>query len=147
VVLITGLPSVNSAVFGLRYGAYDYLTKPFSVADVQQLLQRIRADHECGTGTAPPGLLEEVARRQLGMDGLFRIGALALDDVDPGAFVETLLDYTIQGLRSHAALLVLRDQDGCHAGLSGSCGLRQPARRLCRGASTSREDGKAERSH
>src|SRR5262249_22794589 len=44
VVLITGLPSVNTAVFGLRYGAYDYLSKPFSIAEVQRLLQHVRTD-------------------------------------------------------------------------------------------------------
>src|SRR6266571_8505564 len=44
VVLITGVPSVNSAVFGLRHGAYDYLPKPFSVTDVQELIHRLRRD-------------------------------------------------------------------------------------------------------
>ncbi len=41
VVLITGVPSVNSAVFGLRHGAYDYLPKPFSVTEVRELVQRL----------------------------------------------------------------------------------------------------------
>jgi len=114
VVLITGLPSVNSAVFGLRYGAYDYLSKPFSVADVQQLLQRLRTDRPPGHGAAgyPAGLLDEIARRQLGMEGLFRIGALALEDVDPARLLDSLLDYVAQSLQSHAAVLVIRDQDG-----------------------------------
>src|SRR3990172_8784073 len=80
VVLITGLPSVNSAVFGLRYGAYDYLSKPFSVADVQQLLQRLRTDRPPGHGAA--------------------------------GYPAGLLDYVAQSLQSHAAVLVIRDQDG-----------------------------------
>ena len=42
VVLITGVPSVNSAVFGLRHGAYDYLPKPFSVT------------RSAGAGPPPP---------------------------------------------------------------------------------------------
>ncbi len=135
VVLITGLPSVNSAVFGLRYGAYDYLSKPFSVAEVQRLLQRVRTDRERGIGHAPPGLREEVARRQLGMEGLFRIGALALADVDPGALVDTLLDYTLQGLRSQAALLVLRDQDeNCTPLSRGRAALVDQLRSLSRAA-------------
>ena len=41
VVLITGVPSVNSAVFGLRHGAYDYLPKPFSVTEVKDLIHQI----------------------------------------------------------------------------------------------------------
>src|SRR5206468_3895304 len=46
VVLITGNPSVNSAVFGLRHGAYDYLPKPFSIREIQQLLARVRSDRQ-----------------------------------------------------------------------------------------------------
>ena len=55
VVLMTGVPSINSAVFGLRHGAYDYLPKPFSVKEVQQLVQRLRARPavgQCRNGTA-----------------------------------------------------------------------------------------------
>jgi response regulator RpfG family c-di-GMP phosphodiesterase len=113
VVLITGLPSVNSAVFGLRYGAYDYLSKPFSIAEVQRLLQHLRTDLDRnGSDRAAAGLGEELVRRERGMEGLFRIGALALQDVAPSVFVETVLDYALSGLRSDAALLVLGDEDG-----------------------------------
>src|SRR5262249_50015842 len=113
VVLITGLPSVNSAVFGLRYGAYDYLSKPFSITEVQRLLQHLRA-HLARNGSSPEpvGVGEEFGRRELGMEGLFRIGALALQDLAPGAFVEAILDHVLSGLRSDAALLVLGDQSG-----------------------------------
>src|SRR2546425_8096358 len=48
VVLITGNPSVNSTVFGLRHGAYDYLPKPFSVTEVRDLIQRLRRDPAAG---------------------------------------------------------------------------------------------------
>jgi response regulator RpfG family c-di-GMP phosphodiesterase len=113
VVLITGLPSVNSAVFGLRHGAYDYLSKPFSISEIQRLLQHLRTDLDRnGSDRAAAGLGEELVRRERGMEGLFRIGALALQDVAPGVFVETVLDYALSGLRSDAALLVLGDQDG-----------------------------------
>ncbi len=44
VVLITGAPSVDEAAFALRHGAYDYLAKPFSVAEVRKLLARFRDD-------------------------------------------------------------------------------------------------------
>src|SRR5882672_9488140 len=68
VVLITGAPSLNSAVFGLRHGAYDYLPKPFSIKEIQDLLQRVRADRQKWDGQTPlpAGLAEELARRQTG---------------------------------------------------------------------------------
>lgn len=114
VVLMTGVPSINSAVFGLRHGAYDYLPKPFSVKEVQQLIQRLRKDRVSGHGNLgqPAGLMEELARRQTGMEGLFKIGELALQGLDPGIFVDTVLDFTIQSLRGDAALLLLRDHEG-----------------------------------
>ena len=114
VVLMTGVPSINSAVFGLRHGAYDYLPKPFSVKEVQQLIQRLRKDRQATQGKIqqPAGLMEELARRQTGMEGLFKIGELALQGLDPGIFVDTVLDFTIQSLRGDAALLLLRDHEG-----------------------------------
>jgi HD-GYP domain-containing protein (c-di-GMP phosphodiesterase class II) len=114
VVLMTGVPSISSAVFGLRHGAYDYLPKPFSVKEVQQLVQRLRTDRQSGSVATgqPAGLMEELARRQTGMEGLFKIGDLALQGLDPGTFVDTVLDYTIQSLRGDGAILLLRDHDG-----------------------------------
>jgi DNA-binding NtrC family response regulator len=41
VVIITGYASLDSAVRAVRLGAYDYLTKPFSLGQIDVLLQRI----------------------------------------------------------------------------------------------------------
>jgi response regulator RpfG family c-di-GMP phosphodiesterase len=114
VVLITGVPSVNSAVFGLRHGAYDYLPKPFSVAEVRELIDRLRRDRAEGNGnvTYPAGLNEELQRRQGGVAVLSSIGELALQGLEPGLFVERVLEKTLQSLRCDAAIMVLRDQEG-----------------------------------
>src|SRR5205807_2546345 len=79
VVLITGAPSVNSAVFGLRHGAYDYLPKPFSIKEVQGLVERVRADRAKWNGKTPlpSGLAEELHRREAGVEMLLRVGDLA----------------------------------------------------------------------
>lgn len=114
VVLITGAPSVNSAVFGLRHGAYDYLPKPFSIKEVQQLLERVRADRQKWNGQAPlpAGLAEELSRRQVSVEMLFRIGDLALQTHEPRVFVEKVLEYTSESLRNDGALMLLRDEHG-----------------------------------
>lgn len=114
VVLITGAPSVNSAVFGLRHGAYDYLPKPFSIKEVQQLVERVRADREKWNGQAPlpAGLAEELSRRQVSVEMLFRIGDLALQTQEPRAFVEKVLQFTGESVRSDGALMLLRDEQG-----------------------------------
>jgi putative nucleotidyltransferase with HDIG domain len=113
VVLITGVPTVDSAVFGIRHQAFDYLTKPFSVDEVQRLLERVRQDRRDHEELARnPAGAEELARRQFGMEVLSRIGALALQGLETPVFVETVLDYTIESLRAHAAVILLFDEDG-----------------------------------
>ena len=112
VVLITGVPSVNSAVFGLRHGAYDYLPKSFSVTEVRELIHRLRRDRAEGNGnvTYPAGLNEELQRRQGGVEVLSSIGELALQGLEPARFVEKVLEMTLQNLRCDAAIMVLSDQ-------------------------------------
>ena len=114
VVLITGNPSVNSAVFGLRHGAYDYLPKPFSVREIQQLLARVRSDRQKWEGQAPlpAGLTEELSRRQQGVEVLFRIGDLALQGLETTVFVDEVLRLVVQSLKSDAALVLMRDEHG-----------------------------------
>jgi response regulator RpfG family c-di-GMP phosphodiesterase len=114
VVLITGAPSVSSAIFGLRHGAYDYLPKPFAARDIEHLIQRVREDRRKNQGvfTQPAGVTEEMARREFGVEVLSRIGELALRGLEPAQFMEMVLDYTVQSLPSDAALLLLRDEEG-----------------------------------
>jgi DNA-binding NtrC family response regulator len=42
VVIITGYASLDSAIRAVRVGAYDYLTKPFSLGQLDIILSRIR---------------------------------------------------------------------------------------------------------
>ncbi len=44
VVIITGYASLDSAILAVRVGAYDYLAKPFSLKQLDVILQRI-TDH------------------------------------------------------------------------------------------------------
>jgi putative nucleotidyltransferase with HDIG domain len=114
VVLITGNPSVNSAVFGLRHGAYDYLPKPFSIREIQDLLARVRADRQRWAGQVPlpAGLTEELSRRQSAVEVMFRIGDLALKGLETSVFMDEVLGLIGQSIKSDAALVLLRDERG-----------------------------------
>ena len=114
VVLITGNPSINSAVFGLRHGAYDYLPKPFSIREVQELLARIRTDRLKWDGQVPlpAGLTEELSRRQSGVEVMFRIGDLALQGLETSLFMDEVLRLVGQSIKNDAALVLLRDEAG-----------------------------------
>jgi putative nucleotidyltransferase with HDIG domain len=110
VVLITGSPTVDSAVFGLRHGAYDYLAKPFSAQEVRALVHRVRED--LARRRPPAGLAEDLARRQFGLEVFFRIGEQALHSMDPEPFIEQVLCDTMQSLGGDAAVMMLRDGQG-----------------------------------
>jgi putative nucleotidyltransferase with HDIG domain len=114
VVLITGSPTVDSAVFGLRHGAYDYLAKPFSAQEVRALVQRVR--EQVSSQRRPThrlaGLVDELARRQHGLEVFFRIGELALQGVAPDAFVDRVLGDTLNSLAGDAAVLVTIEGSG-----------------------------------
>ncbi len=103
VVLITGMPSVDSVVFGLRNQAFDYLTKPFSVEDVHHLLQRVREERRArAQAVAAPSPSTELARRQSALEGLSRLGDLALQGLEPAAFLDQALARAMEGLGGDA---------------------------------------------
>ncbi|MGH7324195.1 MAG: HD domain-containing phosphohydrolase [Candidatus Rokuibacteriota bacterium] len=111
VILITGSPTVDSAVFGLRHGAYDYLAKPFSAPEVRALVDRVREDRARFPRplSQAAGLAEDLARRQLGLEVFLRIGELALQGMAPQPFVEQVLRDTLQSLAGDAAVMLIRD--------------------------------------
>lgn len=54
VVIITGFASLDSAIRAVRVGAYDYLTKPFSLAQLDVILGRIGDCRLARPGHASP---------------------------------------------------------------------------------------------
>ncbi len=111
VVLLTGLPSIDSALFGLRQGAYDYLTKPASMKALADLVQRVRRDGRAGTVTQPACVAEDVARQQVGMEALFRVAELGAKGLPTAAFIDLVLASIIEGLQVEGALIVQRRED------------------------------------
>src|SRR5207245_2317163 len=45
VIMITGYPDVNDAIEAMKLGAYDYVTKPFKIDELQLTIQR-SLDHQ-----------------------------------------------------------------------------------------------------
>ena len=114
VVLITGVPSVDSAVFGLRHGAYDYLPKPFTIKEIQGLVERVREDRLRGVGAlhTPSGLADELARRRLGVEALLQIGDLAVQGLPLADVVAGVMALAARSLAADATVVLLRDERG-----------------------------------
>jgi DNA-binding NtrC family response regulator len=55
VVIMTAYASVNSTVEAMRLGVFDYLPKPFKLADLRTILDRVRRDQRAAPtpGAAP----------------------------------------------------------------------------------------------
>lgn len=45
VIMLTGQASVDSAVAAMKLGAYDYLTKPFPLGDLEKVIEQARRQH------------------------------------------------------------------------------------------------------
>ena len=53
VVMVTGYGSVETAVEAMKLGAFDYLTKPFDLEDLQRTINRALQKHGPSTAAAP----------------------------------------------------------------------------------------------
>jgi DNA-binding NtrC family response regulator len=72
VIVVTGFPSLDSAVSSLRARTYDYLTKPFDISQLEEVVRR------CLEGKGLLRLSEEALRETLGQSIRDRRKALGL---------------------------------------------------------------------
>lgn len=92
VVIITGYASLDSAIQAVRLGAYDYLTKPFSMGQIDVLVQRVTdrlaleaenrqlarqlgargGDHLADSGSQTTARLDTIESRISRLEGLLR---------------------------------------------------------------------------
>jgi DNA-binding NtrC family response regulator len=66
VVIMTAYASVNSTVEAMRLGVFDYLPKPFKLADLRSVLERVEMDQKTDTiaGIAVPQEAAEEGRSE-----------------------------------------------------------------------------------
>jgi two-component system response regulator HydG len=90
VVVVTGYGTVESAVQAMKHGAYDYVTKPFSVDELKLLLERVGSHLKLKSENR---ILREKVKSKQGyggivgrapeMERLYRIIAKAANSVHP----------------------------------------------------------------
>jgi DNA-binding NtrC family response regulator len=90
VIVVTGYGTVKSAVQAMKDGAYDYVTKPFSMEELRQLLERVAAHLRLTTESR---MLRETMKSRQGfgsivgrapdMEKLYRIIAKAGQSAHP----------------------------------------------------------------
>jgi len=69
VVIITGYASLDTAVKAVRLGAFDYLSKPFTLSEIEMMVhrlgERLQLEQASG-GTSGPSVLDKSETRLLG---------------------------------------------------------------------------------
>jgi two-component system NtrC family response regulator len=93
VVIITGYASLDSAIAAVRLGAYDYLTKPFSLGQIDVLLARV--EDRLALEAENRALLRRIDTRETesAHAGHDRLGAL---EARLAAIEQALRDLTIE---------------------------------------------------
>lgn len=86
VILVTGYPSIRTAVQSIRMGAFDYLPKPFTPVELRSMVARALAtrllagpaadEDSVFTGTIPEGrhAIQGNSWVEVGADGIARVG-------------------------------------------------------------------------
>ena len=75
VVLISGFGTLETAIEAVRAGAFDYISKPFSIAEVKGTVERALEVGETGVPAEPggsPGLPRGLLGRSAGMVGVYK---------------------------------------------------------------------------
>ncbi|HEY1377375.1 MAG TPA: response regulator [Gemmataceae bacterium] len=90
VIVVTGYPSIDSALSCLRARTYDYITKPFQIAQLRQVVMR------CLEGKGLLRMSEEALRESLGMAIRERRKGLGLTLAQMAARTDVSLGYLSQ---------------------------------------------------
>lgn len=128
VIMITGFASASSAITALREGAYDYITKPFDLWEVSQIIDRGVEAHRLAAEnksllkdlkdanarlkSQEENLKEEVSRATKHLSTLYEIGIEVSSSLNLKRTLVLIVERAKQLMGAKACLLFLADEDG-----------------------------------
>jgi len=128
VIMITGFASASSAITALREGAYDYITKPFDLWEVSQIVDRGVEAHQLAAEnkrlvqdlkaansrlqSQEEHLKEEVKQATRHLSTLYEIGMEVSSSLNLKRTLVLIVERAKQLMQARACLLFLADEEG-----------------------------------
>jgi signal transduction histidine kinase/DNA-binding response OmpR family regulator len=128
VIMITGFASASSAITALREGAYDYITKPFDLWEVSQIVDRGVEAHQLAAEnkrlvqdlkeanvrlqSQEELLREEVKKATAHLSTLYEIGMEVSSSLNLKRTLVLIVDRAKRLMQARACLLFLADEGG-----------------------------------
>ena len=128
VIMITGFASASSAITALREGAYDYITKPFDLWEVSQIIDRGVEAHRLAAEnkrlvqdlkeansrlqSQEAHLREEVRRATKHLSTLYEIGIEVSSSLNLKRTLVLIVERAKQLMHARGCLLFLADEEG-----------------------------------
>jgi signal transduction histidine kinase/DNA-binding response OmpR family regulator len=128
VIMITGFASASSAITALREGAYDYITKPFDLWEVSQIVDRgveahrLAAENQKLLGELKEAnarlqsqeerLKEDVEKATAHLSTLYEIGMEVSSSLNLKRTLVLIVDRAKRLMQARACLLFLADEGG-----------------------------------
>jgi signal transduction histidine kinase/DNA-binding response OmpR family regulator len=128
VIMITGFASASSAITALREGAYDYITKPFDLWEVSQIVDRGVEAHRLAAEnkrllqdlkvanaslqSQEEHLKEEVKKATRHLSTLYEIGMEVSSSLNLKRTLVLIVERAKQLMQARACLLFLADEEG-----------------------------------
>ena len=144
VIVVTGYASASSAIDALRQGAYDYVTKPFDLDDVHQIVERAIANRRLKAINRQlveelrlkNGILqhheqelrEKVRLATWQMTTLFEVGKEISSNLELAPRLKLITSKAAELSGGRAAVLYLRHEETEECRIAGVHGLELPPR-------------------
>jgi signal transduction histidine kinase/CheY-like chemotaxis protein len=142
VIVVTGYASASSAIDALRQGAYDYVTKPFDLDDVHQIVERAIANRRLKAINRQlveelrqkneilrhheQGLREKVRLATWQMTTLFEVGKEISANLELAPRLALITSKAAELSGGRAAVLYLRHEETEECRIAGVHGLELP---------------------
>ena len=113
VIIVTGYPTIESAVEAIKRGAFDFICKPFDIKEIKSIVDRCRKKQKF--------TINHVELSEL--MALFEVGKTAIATVNLDSFLKQLLDAALRAIKAERGSILLLNEDTNELRIKAAYGL------------------------